>query len=59
MRIYQCLFEEQPLAQLNGRVAARYRTIRSVFGGLVLLAALGCAQASNLMDPAGPRFAAD
>jgi hypothetical protein len=59
MRIYQCLLEEQPLGQLNSKVAARYRTLRRGVGPLVLLAALGCAQASNLMDPAGPRFAAD
>jgi endonuclease/exonuclease/phosphatase family metal-dependent hydrolase len=51
--------EEQPLGQLNSKVAARYRTLRRGVFPLVLLAALGCAQASNLMDPAGPRFAAD
>jgi endonuclease/exonuclease/phosphatase family metal-dependent hydrolase len=47
------------LPQLNSRMAARYRTIRLGSGALALLALLGCAQASNLMDPAGPRFAAD
>src|SRR4051812_19026517 len=59
MRIYQRLFEEQPLAQLNSKVAARYRTPLRRVGALVLVAVAGCAQASNLMAPAGPRFAAD
>ena len=47
------------MAQLNGKVAARYRTCRLAFGAVALLGAMGCAQASNLMDPAGPRFAAN
>jgi len=47
------------LAQLNSRVAARYRTILRTFAAVALLGAAGCAQASNMMDPAGPRFAAD
>jgi endonuclease/exonuclease/phosphatase family metal-dependent hydrolase len=47
------------LPQLDGRVAVRCRTVRRRIGALVLLAGLGCAPASNLMDPGGPRFAAD
>jgi endonuclease/exonuclease/phosphatase family metal-dependent hydrolase len=59
MRIYQHLLGEQADPQLNGRVAVRRRTAARWLGGLAVLAALGCAQASNLVDPAGPRFAAD
>ncbi|MFL5516322.1 MAG: endonuclease/exonuclease/phosphatase family protein [Gemmatimonadales bacterium] len=40
-------------------MAVRRRTAARWLGGLAVLAALGCAQASNLVDPAGPRFAAD
>ena len=47
------------MAQLNSRVTARHRTRRPKLGTLALLAVVGCAQASNLMDRAGPRFAAD
>jgi endonuclease/exonuclease/phosphatase family metal-dependent hydrolase len=47
------------LPQLNGRVAVRCRTLYRGAGVLALLAGIGCAPASNLMDPAGPRFAAD
>ena len=50
---------EQAGSQLNGEVAVRRRTVLRRAGALALLAALGCAQASNLMDPLGPRFAAD
>lgn len=45
--------------QLYGRVAVRRRTLARWAGALALMASLGCAQASNLMDPLGPRFAAD
>ncbi len=50
---------EQAVPQLYGRVAVRRRTVARWAGALGLIAALGCAQASNLMDPVGPRFAAD
>jgi endonuclease/exonuclease/phosphatase family metal-dependent hydrolase len=50
---------EQAVQQLNGRVAVRRRTVTRWAGALGLIATLGCAQASNLMDPVGPRFAAD
>jgi endonuclease/exonuclease/phosphatase family metal-dependent hydrolase len=59
MRIYQYLMSEQAGPQLNDRVAVRRRTLSRWGGAVVLIAALGCAQASNLMDPVGPRFAAD
>jgi endonuclease/exonuclease/phosphatase family metal-dependent hydrolase len=39
-------------------MAVRRRTVARWAGALALTAILGCAQASNLMDPAGPRFAA-
>lgn len=50
---------EQAVPQLNGGSAVRRRTVARWAGALALTATLGCAQASNLMDPAGPRFAAD
>lgn len=59
MRIYQHLLGEQAPQPFNDRVAVRRRTVHRLAGALALLASLGCAQALNLMDPAGPRFAAD
>ena len=50
---------EQAELQLNDQAAVRRRTLGRWAGALALVATLGCAQASNLMDPAGPRFAAD
>ncbi len=50
---------EQAVPQLYGRLAVRRRTVTRWAGALGLVATHGCAQASNLMDPVGPRFAAD